>query len=886
MLEKRDLQLVRLAVRRQWLSAEEGEDCLFLKRKFESKYTIEEIIRRRQYLDDEAIVALSEAADEVIQKRGRTAIFRRAKTPPAPPRRVTRAPPRPIVAPSVQRATQSQARGALDGQAADARVGGSAASQVDGALGGAVPYSEGSDDVIEDGDDKTSVVSLADLRPELQGVLRPDDPPELDPALLAEALNAPIDSDRTIVDANILAALEARAKAKAAERKTDPPAQGAAPVSGGFSVPQERTSIGVVSGAELLARPDGIPRAGSGIDIDLQADLREPSAVSRDALMRPPSMRGAPLSDEIPLVRPVPPSAPPPDVITDPEASPSPGRSGWATARTASGIEAVSATSPLDQGSGMRASPMFHAGSGMRQAPILQSGSGMRQAPILRAGSGMQRMVRPQTLDPLDQPVGPEDEFEDGMMFGRYFIQRRIARGGMGIVYLAQTTDGAAPVALKVLKSSVIEAPEFVARFKRESAAAAAIDSPHVVKIKDVGEVDGRNFIAMEYVDGWTLKERFESGDSPSLGESLRIGQDVARALAAAAEQGVIHRDVKPDNVMITRDGRVLLTDFGLAKELRDAGNVTPASEVIVGTPNYMAPEQAVGKLVDHRADLYALGATLFHMLVGRPVYPGRSSVSIIAKHISREVPDVHAIDSKVPQPVADLIGKLLAKFPEERYANAAELVDALEVVINGLAPDQRELTQHQPHEVSLKAVTRGTGLISLAGLGMALAVPLAIELLALVQWQRPVALLRTAFMGASGLGFALLLFVGLGLVRRGQLPLPGSTSWLVYVKDVASALGAASLVAGVVLGPPAVMNVMVSILAAVLFGSLAYGILLRREIALSRPDRGVGRMLAVLGDHRLKRWRRMHAPLLTSVVFLSTTRWALLAYFHATGWR
>jgi predicted Ser/Thr protein kinase len=867
-VDKRDLQLVRLAVRRKWLTAEEGEDCLFLKRKFQSKYTIEEIIRRRQYLDDEAIEELTQATDQVMNRRGRTGIFRRPAPPPPPVGRAT-APPPPRaapVAPSVIAAHPPAATrpppppvatstGSPPGAAPRMRTGGSASAWGARPVAAPPPPSAGGGMLTDDG--KTSVVSLDELNPELKALLQgpagvpapPPGPPareleiELDLGSSAgigdDFLSKPFEADRTVVDGSILAALEAhRAKKAKAKAPTPPvlppvlPPRPSAPTEppvlpspGGG----EKTTIGVIDGLEALRR---------GFDLD------EPATVSPQALreeevteLPPAYVRPTPQAPSARLFEPD--AAPPPLPRAQPVAPKVDPRASnkWSQARTVSKVEARRVVEP---------------------EPAL-------------AGA----------VDPFEAPLRDGEELAPGTTVGPFVIQRRVAIGGMGIVYMAEPVGGGPALAVKVLKASLAEAPGFLERFQYEAQAAAAIDSPYVTRVYDVGVFEGRHYVAMRYIDGWSLRERMEA-DPPTHVEALRIAADVARALAATEAAGVVHGDVKPDNVLVAEDGAVMLTDFGLARPIREAG-ARLDGEPIAGTPAYMAPEQAAGRPIDHRADLYALGGTLFHMIVGRPPYEGSSPISLLAKHISRDVPDLELEAPDVPPVVAGIVGRLLAKHPDDRFARAADVVAALERAVLELAPAAAAAAAVAT-PLDRAGVKKRTAVAAGIGLFLSIALPWGAARSGVLEWAPAVALLRAAMFGAGGAALALVLLGALGLVRRGELPLPGSTAWVVQLEDAIGALGTAALVGGVVLGPPAVLNVVVSAIGAAVLVSLLYGLFLRRAVAAARPDGGVGRMLAVLGDANLKQWRRYHAPMLATLAFLSGARFALLAYFHATG--
>jgi predicted Ser/Thr protein kinase len=274
-------------------------------------------------------------------------------------------------------------------------------------------------------------------------------------------------------------------------------------------------------------------------------------------------------------------------------------------------------------------------------------------------------------VEPASEEPGhlPADEELVGPRFGPYEILRVIARGHRGTVYLALHHKSTEPVALKVLRRKLGESKEHLERFRREAKAALAIESKHVVKVLDVGTIGDRHYLAMRYVDGWTLRERLDSGDTPGVSESLRITREVAHAIAAAGERDIVHRDIKPDTILIARDGGVLLMDFGLATLIdRSEGKDHPRPRRVVGTAHYIAPEQATGSPVDSRSDFYALGATLFQLLTGRTLYSGRSSEEIATKHVREPPPDIEAVRPGLPPPVVEIARRLIQKRPEDRH--------------------------------------------------------------------------------------------------------------------------------------------------------------------------------------------------------------------------
>jgi eukaryotic-like serine/threonine-protein kinase len=278
--------------------------------------------------------------------------------------------------------------------------------------------------------------------------------------------------------------------------------------------------------------------------------------------------------------------------------------------------------------------------------------------------------------DPIRQR---EQEFEEVQraLAGQYSLQRELGRGGMGVVYLAREVELDRFVAIKVLPIALSMRADMRERFVREARASARLSHPNIVPIFRVGEQDGIAFFSMGYVDGESLGERLrERGVLPSR-EVTRILRDVSWALAYAHAQGVVHRDVKPDNILIERDTeRVLVTDFGIAALEDAASNITGAHE-IVGTAQYMSPEQASSGAIDGRADLYSLGIIGFLASTGRLPFDGRTTAVVIAKQVSEPAPSM-AHEPGVPAQLAAVIDRALRKDPAERFANGESMAEAL----------------------------------------------------------------------------------------------------------------------------------------------------------------------------------------------------------------
>jgi serine/threonine protein kinase len=265
-----------------------------------------------------------------------------------------------------------------------------------------------------------------------------------------------------------------------------------------------------------------------------------------------------------------------------------------------------------------------------------------------------------------------------GKELGHCTLQRKLGQGGMGAVYLAHHPGLNRAVAIKVLPGDLALSPEFKERFFREARLAARLEHPNVVQVHDVGEEQGVHYISMQYIEGKSLDGVLKEKKKLTVNEALAITKRVAVALSAASKLGIVHRDIKPHNILISKEGVVKVADFGLAKD-EDSNRSISEPGMIMGTPYYMSPEQARGDKVDHRSDIYSLGATLYHMLSGRRLFDGGTPVSIVMKQASEEPVQIREIEPSVPEPVAALLGKMLQKLPDKRFASADDLVRALD---------------------------------------------------------------------------------------------------------------------------------------------------------------------------------------------------------------
>jgi serine/threonine-protein kinase len=260
-----------------------------------------------------------------------------------------------------------------------------------------------------------------------------------------------------------------------------------------------------------------------------------------------------------------------------------------------------------------------------------------------------------------------------GQVFSnRYEIVREIARGGMAEVYLAREQSLNRPVALKALFPEFAREPSFVERFRREAQAAANLNHPNIVSIYDWGQESGTYFIVMEYVEGRSLRELIHSEGPLEPGQAADIAAEIASALAFAHRSGVVHRDVKPGNVLLTESGTVKVTDFGIARAGTSDGLTQTGS--VMGTATYFSPEQAQGLAVDGRSDVYSVGVVLYEMVCGVPPFPAESPVSVAYKHVREEAIAPSLRNPDVPPALEQIIMGALAKDPEHRYQSADDL--------------------------------------------------------------------------------------------------------------------------------------------------------------------------------------------------------------------
>jgi predicted Ser/Thr protein kinase len=771
---KRDLLVVRLAIKWKWLTPEQGEDILFLKRKFQNKLTVEQIIRRRGYLDWEKLDQLAEAAstatagrrvrpadgsEEVTDPRPKAVRgpTRRAPLPPAPePARAPREPMEEPTSEAFQRPTRR-------------------------------PRPPPAPDRAEppDQQEKTQIAPMPELLKAMLARIESVRSEEAD------------DPSRTIMD----------------------PADAAVPgieahVSDDMDdMPVEQTIFD--------ARPAFM--SDPAVDVVRRIDLPAPEPMFREA--KAPK----PFEDETEIHRAY-------------EARPK-----------------VDVQNLLEQ-LGDSSIASLHGQDSM-------PGESLADLMLREADSSISEPV----LTIVRDDAG--DELLEGD-FGPYQIRRVIARGTRSVVYLARRKDGV-EVALKVLEMSPVLAARFFSERGDEILTAAKLQGPNIARILDVGRVESRYYLALQYVDGWTLEELLDTGDRLAFVRVAEIARDLAMALATAEAQGIRHGDLRPDRVLVAESGEALLFGFGFGRE---CPALDPKAPPVRGTLEYIAPEVLAGR-PEARSDLYGLGATLYRVLTGRTPFAHAGDERQLVEMTMTEDPlDPRMIDPSIPEPLAKVVVRLLSKRPADRFDDARSLHEALEQLIFDMEAAGLEGAAPAAQPVPVRPLLLRSLVFALPALLVGIGLPMG--LLALDLFERSKAARTSALFGSIALVVATVLITTVALIRRGQIPIPVSSAWLVRLQEIALLAGALALVAGFAITPPAVLHLLVQASAALVIASGLFGTLLRRSVARARADGGIGRMLAVLGDPLLERWRFVHVPLVACLTALATARFALMAYF------
>lgn len=315
-------------------------------------------------------------------------------------------------------------------------------------------------------------------------------------------------------------------------------------------------------------------------------------------------------------------------------------------------------------------------------------------------------------------------------VLGGYSLTEELGKGGMATVYKAYQPKLARWVAVKVLDPAYItDDSQVLARFRREARTIAALPHPNILTVHDYGEEEGLTYIVMEYVEGGTLKDQLR-GEPFDCQRAVSLSIGVGQALAFAHDQGIIHRDVKPANILLRREDWPLLADFGLVK-LQQARRALTQAGMILGTPDYTSPEQALGETADHRADIYALGVVLFEMITGKLPFRAEKAFDVLLMHINEPPPRPRELSPNTPELVEEIILKALAKSPDERYSAMKEMVakletaqKALQVPTHLMSPQIEDTLHHATVQIdSIQSFLKGPRFV-VAATGSLLVIP------------------------------------------------------------------------------------------------------------------------------------------------------------------
>ena len=406
-----------------------------------------------------------------------------------------------------------------------------------------------------------------------------------------------------------------------------------------------------------------------------------------------------------------------------------------------------------------------------------------------------------------------------GKTLGGYEVLRKLGEGGMGAVYEARQIALDRSVALKVLPAHLAANTDFIRRFSREALSVAKLNHNNIIQIYDIGKEEGTYFFSMEFVRGTSIGDIIEKEGKMDTGRAVGYILQSARGLEYAHRYKIIHRDIKPDNIMINEDDIAKVADLGLAKQMGNEDTSMTVDGVGMGTPVYMSPEQGSdAKNVDHRADIYSLGCTLYHMITGKIPYDGESAYEIITKHVNEPFRPPSEIDPDISDEMSGIIGKMMAKTKEERYQSMIEVVEALEGYLGvdyaqaGFVPTEGQISTLQEHSGAVAGIA-GSNVLKLAGLVIG-AIVVVLALVAIVG-MKPVLLVATILYALTAY-VLYAFFLGTGrktyLYRRIRKHIFGNklSDWITMVVVL---LAAAALI--VPLAPAAIAGLVLGLITA-----------------------------------------------------------------------
>ena len=344
-----------------------------------------------------------------------------------------------------------------------------------------------------------------------------------------------------------------------------------------------------------------------------------------------------------------------------------------------------------------------------------------------------------QVISPEEVPASPtktletpKEELTTGSTFaGRYQIIEELGKGGMGKVYKVHDTEINEKVALKLLKPDIAADKKTIERFRNELKFARKIRHKNVCQMYDLNKEEGIHYITMEYIRGEDLKKLIRKMGSLSPGQTISIAKQVCEGLAEAHKLGVVHRDLKPQNVMVDEEGNARIMDFGIARSIKEKG-ITGAG-VMIGTPEYMSPEQVEGKEVDQRSDFYSLGTILYEMVTGRVPFEGDTPFTIGIKHKSEEPKDPRELNAQIPEELSRVILRCMEKDKEKRYQSTGEVRSELENIEKGIPTTERVIPKRKPitsKEITVSFSPKKLLIPALVVAGLIIAVVIILQLL------------------------------------------------------------------------------------------------------------------------------------------------------------
>ena len=860
MITKEEKQLVRYAIRHRWLDAEEGEDILFLREKFGKKFSIEELIRKRQYLTDAEIRELIEnSSREFNRRRQRTGIFRlRALTQEPEPTESEPAPkPQPEVKPekvssssNVARSPKRRALRRLDGasQQKQKRI--------------SEPRVPTPTDIHQTNTAPTSTVTEE------------------------EAFQSP---ERTVVDDSYLAELEQLRSEFAPETRDD----------SSLKVPHEIPPMS--SSVEYLLDPAAseapskhslpAPSVEYVLDSENAEDSVEKTVVGVPVLDPDFFSDGVSVSQSVETKEIVPQEslAENQTVALVPEEVQSLRAFREAYKRQASDVSkkptqeiaARAPVAPSTVGRSIPVAPSLHnrehehySAPSVQPTPRKKS---TREAPALHSKASLH--------EALQAAVRSPDELAEGDEFAGFTIVRCVARGKMSTVYLAQRKSEPSMYAIRVLTRTAQADHTYAKRFLEQSNKMRNFEAPHLVRIFHVGTQDSHHFSIAQFVDGWSLEEQLTTKGPLEPLEALRVANAVVQALKALAQKGYCHGDIKPSNILINKAGEIFLKDVGLAEDLAVADlKAAGATHSVSGTAEYMAPELLKGQPAAFQSDAYALGMTLVKLLSGHALFQGGQIADVLRQSLLETRPPVATILSRATADLHQLIDRLIQYHPQQRFSRVKQLDETVQALLRQEARNnqKRPATQVRADNLRSRKITSeaalagGTGVLLFVGVGGLLnfIISKPVSRMSLNS-----ALTSTA---AISLLIAMSLFVGLSLIRRGQIALPSASTFFLRTKDISGAIGGACLTISMLIASPSALRLLAGALGLLTWLTLVYGVAVRRDIARVRFGGSSSRTLAILGDARLRPWRRIHALMLCTVVSVSILNFAVARYFQA----